>query len=239
MGNIMKRKIIIIIISTLVIGSSVFPLVGSTDKNIEYNSEDCKCDSNKISINEFPTMSEPIYFDKINEDKGTEIMDDLPDYFNWKDYDGQDWTTPAKNQGNCGSCWDFAALGALESRINIREGIADLDPDLSEQYVLSCLPKAANHYGQGCVGGSPGNAYKYILNDKYDGNNCNGIIFESCMPYKASDQIPCEEKCEDWEKYLVPLSAYGDLWLSNNVRDNSDSFYYNIRIWRFHISFIK
>jgi C1A family cysteine protease len=223
MDDIMKRKIIIIIISTLVIGSSVFPLVCSTNKNIEYNNEDCKCDSNIISINGFPIMSDPIYVYKINEGMNTESMGVLPDYFNWKDHDGQDWTTSAKSQGNCGSCWDFAALGALESRINIREGIADLNPDLSEQYVLSCLPKAANHYGQGCRGGSPGNAYKYIFDDEYNGNNCNGIIFESCMPYKASDQIPCEDKCEDWEKYLVPLSAYGDLFLLNNDKSSLDT----------------
>ena len=61
---------------------------------------------------------------------------DTPEYFNWMDYEGKDWTTPARQQGMCGSCWLFAAYGALESVINIREGLADLDPDLSEQYVL-------------------------------------------------------------------------------------------------------
>ena len=62
-----------------------------------------------------------------------------PDYFNWMDYNGKDWTTPVKYQGNCGSCWDFAAVSALESVINIEEGIPNLNPDLSEQYILSCL----------------------------------------------------------------------------------------------------
>ena len=47
-----------------------------------------------------------------------------PSYFSWMDYNG-DWTTPARYQGACGSCWDFAAVGALESVINIEEGIAD------------------------------------------------------------------------------------------------------------------
>jgi len=69
---------------------------------------------------------------------------DTPEYFNWMDFEGQDWTTPAKNQGNCGSCGIFSAIGALESIINIREGNADLDVDLSEQYVLSCLPRYGN-----------------------------------------------------------------------------------------------
>jgi hypothetical protein len=154
-------------------------------------------------------MIDPIIANDKNTDMTMKINDDLPDYFSWKDYAGQDWTTPAKSQGNCGSCWDFAALGALEIRINIREGIADLDPDLSEQYVLSCLPNAANTVGEGCRGGDPFRAYKYICLDNKPGNYCNGIILESCMPYQASDDVPCEEKCEDWEKYLVPLSEYG------------------------------
>ena len=51
-----------------------------------------------------------------------------------------DWTTPIRYQGSCGSCWDFAAMGALESIINIRAKNPNLDIDLSEQYLLSCPP---------------------------------------------------------------------------------------------------
>ncbi len=211
------KKIIGIFVCTLLIGVSIIPLVSSTDKNIESNNDNCKCNSDKFLINGFSIMSEPIIAYQINEDVTIQIMDDLPEYFNWKDYEGQDWTTPAKHQGNCGSCWDFAALGSLESVINIREGIADLDPDLSEQYVLSCLPKAANTVGKGCLGGDPRRAFKCILKDDSTGNYCNGIIPEACMPYQASDEVPCEEKCIDWEKYLVPISDYGYKWWLNHT----------------------
>ena len=37
---------------------------------------------------------------------------DLPTSWDWRTLGG---TTPAKNQGGCGSCWAFAAVGALES----------------------------------------------------------------------------------------------------------------------------
>ena len=53
--------------------------------------------------------------------------------------DGIDWTTPAKNQRRCSSCIIFGIIGALESIIKIREGCADFNPDLSEQYIMSCI----------------------------------------------------------------------------------------------------
>jgi len=142
----------------------------------------------------------------------------LPDYFSWKDDDGKDWTTPAKNQGVpkwCGSCWIFSAIGILESVINIKEGSADINPDLSEQYVLSCLPEAGN----GCSGGFPYDVLSYIMDTSSSGNNCNGIIWESCFPYQADDSIPCDDKCPNWEVYLVPIYDRG-YWISNESPDN-------------------
>jgi len=128
---------------------------------------------------------------------------DLPDYFSWKDYEGYDWTTPARNQRNCGSCYIFAAVGAIESCIKISENDPYMNIDLSEQYVLSCLPGATNN--SGCDGGSAGRVFEYILSNSSDGNYYNGIIPESCMPYQANDTIPCEDKCEDWVNQLVPI----------------------------------
>lgn len=45
--------------------------------------------------------------------------------------------TPAKNQGRCGSCAAFAAVGAAESKLII-EGRYDQSIDLSENYILHC-----------------------------------------------------------------------------------------------------
>jgi len=131
---------------------------------------------------------------------------DAPSTFNWRDCNGGDWTTPAKSQGGCGSCWDFAALGALEAVINIEMGDPDLDLDLSEQYVLSCLPAAGS-----CGGGQAYSAFRYIQSEGADGNYVNGIIPESCFPYQADDSVPCSDKCPDWQSQLIPISGY-DYW---------------------------
>jgi len=135
----------------------------------------------------------------------------IPDYFNWRDKDGEDWTTPARKQGgSCGCCYIFAAVGMLESVINIKEECSYLNPDLSEQYVLSCLPGAGN----GCNGGYPYDVLQSIENTSSSGNDCNGIIFDSYFPFQEDHNIPCEEKSEDWKDYLVPISDHG-YWIIN------------------------
>ncbi len=195
---------------------SKFP---SLSQYLDRTSDDCGCNTNGnslilpyVSSNSVIPQKE-IIRSTIPDDEYpfSNIIpeDDLPSYFNWKDKEGKDFTTPAKNQDNCGSCWDFAAMGTIESIIKIRENNSKINPDLSEQYVLSCLPAAANNYAEGCNGGQPVNTYKCILSNGEDGNFCNGIIWEECFPYQASHSIDCSEKSDNWKDYLVPISNYG------------------------------
>ena len=161
----------------------------------------------------YSVMDEPPFLPDESELSPKPAIGNLPSEFSWRNHEGKDWTTPARYQGNCGSCWDFAAIGALESVINIEEGVPTLDPDLSEQYVLSCLPMAGS-----CRGGSSHLAFKYIQSSSADGNYHNGIVPESCFPYEANDRIPCSEKCEDWESMLVPIADYGT-WVPESSAD--------------------
>ena len=179
--------------------------------------------SNDI-IPDYPIMTDPLIAPSfaINDNVSLLIGQDLPDEFSWKDHEGQDWTTIAKDQGNCGSCWDFAAIGALEAMVNIQKQDASIDMDLSEQYVLSCLPAAANNYGQGCLGGNPYNAFRYLKDDGAEGNFCNGIISEECFSYYASHDVPCEEKCESWQDELIPILECGYSWPGINFSKSED-----------------
>ena len=135
-------------------------------------------------------------------------FDDLPSQFSWLDYDG-DWTTSAKDQGNCGSCWAFGALGGLEAAINIKKGDPNFDRDLSEQYILACLSAAGS-----CNGGWMSEAIACIKseNSGSSGNGINGVPLESCMPYQGVDYIPCDNKCDDWDTYNVPPEEDDVLW---------------------------
>lgn len=127
-----------------------------------------------------------------------------PSTFSWLNYNGANWTTPARNQGSCGSCWAFAAVGALESVVNIASGQPNLNPDLSEQYILSCLSAAGS-----CGGGDSALAFRYIQSTDASGNYANGIIPESKFPYTGSSSTPCSAKAADWQSYLYPITGYG------------------------------
>lgn len=68
--------------------------------------------------------------------------------------------TPVKNQGNCGGCWDFAAIAAFEGRNAIATGKLTA---LSEQEVLDCCNTTTGpHPCWGCKGGAAVYAYLWI-----------------------------------------------------------------------------
>ncbi len=103
---------------------------------------------------------------------------ELPARWDWREHGG---VTPVKNQGACGSCWDFAATAAFESVIKIRTGV---EHDLSEQQVLVC-----NIRRYDCRGGWPDAAYELFMDP--------GAVAETCMPYTADDSQPCtQDSCE-------------------------------------------
>jgi C1A family cysteine protease len=218
----MKKKIVGIVFCMLMIGSTL-PLILSTNENHtsvlandSKKTEDCGCESQQILTDQELLVNQISINDSTSQSPKPTIQNDLPPYFNWRDKNATDWTTSVKDQGSCGSCWDFAALGALESIIQIREGCAGLNLDLSEQYVLSCL-----HAAGSCNGGWAYSAYRWIKSNSSQGNYCNGIIPEFCLPYQVNDDVPCENVSPDWENFLIPISTYGRWVPDGGVEDRN------------------
>jgi len=112
-------------------------------------------------------------------------IESLPDNmieWSWRNAHGQNWNTPVRSQGACGSCWAFGTIAALESRINLYYN-QHIDKNLSEQDLVSCSDAGS------CGGGSAEYALDYIRD--------TGVVDEDCFPYTASNE-DCSDKCSDW-----------------------------------------
>ena len=88
------------------------------------------------------------------------------------------WITPVKDQKNCGSCWAFSAVGAMEAVAKLYKNTT-CNFDLSEQELVSCSNAGS------CNGGWTPFALDYISR--------KWIQDEMSFPYKAQDR-PCSEK---------------------------------------------
>jgi len=206
------------VIFFLIIGLSITASIGAgdnpinpTEENVMEDGEFCGyeiIDGKYYYLNEFPPLTEEDLLTADPNPQPTMAFDEIPSQFSWMNYGG-DWTTSAKDQAGCGSCWAFGALGGLEAAINIASGYPNLNIDLSEQYVLSCLSAAGS-----CSGGWMHEAIDYIYSTDSGayGNDINGCPIESCMPYTATDYIPCADKCEDWDYYTDPPASDNKLW---------------------------
>ncbi len=113
------------------------------------------------------------------------------------------WVTPAKDQGSCGSCWAFAAVGTIESRILKEGGPAN---DLSEQQQVSC-----NHYMSGCRGGS-GKSLLFYCNDRPWREQCAGY-----GEIQTSGPIQRTKECGDFNCQGLKYLALGFYTVENSV----------------------
>lgn len=76
----------------------------------------------------------------------------VPDSWDWREHKA---VTGVKNQGRCGSCWSFAATGALEGAHAIKKGNL---VSFSEQVLVDCLYQPRS----GCSGGNAVGAMNYF-----------------------------------------------------------------------------
>ncbi|XP_046714892.1 cathepsin S, ortholog 1 isoform X2 [Silurus meridionalis] len=97
----------------------------------------------------------------------------VPDTLNWTE---KGLVSPVQNQGMCGSCWAFSAVGALEGQMMKKSG--RLVP-LSVQNLVDCSVMEGNH---GCKGGFMTNAFMYIIHNK-------GIDSDAFYPYTHQDGL--------------------------------------------------
>jgi len=113
----------------------------------------------------------------------------IPDSIDWR---SKGAVGPVKDQGNCGSCWAFGTIGALEGQQFIVNGILD---DCGEQQLVSC-----DHNNAGCNGGN--DAFDYIRD-----NGKNGIDTTKSYRYTGRDDTCNRHKTHDGKGICAVISG--------------------------------
>ncbi|XWS33027.1 hypothetical protein CRYUN_Cryun22dG0042500 [Craigia yunnanensis] len=136
----------------------------------------------KLGVNQFADLTNEEFIASRNRFKGHmcsnkattfkyENTSALPSTVDWRKKGA---VTPIKDQGQCGSCWAFSAVAAMEGITKLKTGKLI---SLSEQELVDCDTKGED---QGCQGGLMDDAFQFIQKNK-------GITTESNYPYKGVD----------------------------------------------------
>ncbi|XP_055389411.1 procathepsin L-like [Condylostylus longicornis] len=104
-------------------------------------------------------------------------IDNIPDNVNWVKL-GYD--NPVLDQGNCGSCYIFSSLSAIEAHYFIKYKTL---VQLSHQELLDCSHMYGNY---GCDGGYMEDVYTYIM--------LHGIGLADQNPYLGTDSNQCKQR---------------------------------------------
>ncbi|KAF8043407.1 hypothetical protein BT93_A1670 [Corymbia citriodora subsp. variegata] len=117
---------------------------------------------------------------------------DTPASFDWRK---EGAVTPVKDQGQCGSCWAFSTVAAVEGLNKIKTGKL---VSLSEQELMDCDVGKDN---QGCSGGEMDTAFSFIQRN-------GGITSESDYPYRGQ-----EGSCDRTllRSHVATISGYGNV----------------------------
>lgn len=132
----------------------------------------------------------------------------IPSSFNWADYGV---VAPVKDQLNCGCCWIFGSIAAIESAIAIKYGKL---MKLSEQELLECITDPTNTGYAGCRGGGDNWVYNHL-------KNVGGVTMAYNYGYLQNDQIQCNHNA----RVKVPESKVVD-YVSLTAGDEENMKYH-------------
>jgi len=125
-------------------------------------------------------------FPKLSHLRSAEHLEANPTSVDWQQ---AGYVTPIKNQGNCGSCWAFSAVGSTECIFAKNGGALT---SLSEQQVVDCCHAGGS---AGCSGGDEDAAIGWIAKN-------GGLCSESEYSYTGKDGT-----CKTCSKQYNPIKG--------------------------------
>ena len=129
----------------------------------------------------------------------------FPETVDWKP---SGFVTDVRNQGSCGSCWAFSAIGTVEGFCNmVNNFTGDARINLAEQDLVDCARNDTGYFDcNGCEGGWQTPAIEYN-EDK------GGYLRNGSYPYHAKDETciyhnRTERICEVTSHLEIPAGDF-------------------------------
>ncbi len=134
-----------------------------------------------------------------NSNLSSKMSKQLPASFDWRSYNGHNYTSPVKNQGSVGSCYSFGATACAEVTYNFKNNLYDANAkNLSQMYIIWTLGSVSpynQHFNtKGDAEGADYEYYElYALTKKGPPEGAvgfEGVCDEANFPYVASHTSP-------------------------------------------------
>jgi C1A family cysteine protease len=131
-----------------------------------------------------------------------------PASYDLRNVGGNNFITPVKNQGGCGSCVAFGVAATVEGAYRRLHNNPNLAVDYSEAHLFYCHARAE---GRRCNNG-------WWTSKALDAFRDKGVVDEACYPYTAGDQ-DCTGLCADAQNRLTKITGWKRLTSVSEMKD--------------------